>query len=923
MDEKGFKMKSTLHVSRRKAAMVLHDIEISLGQLIEEQEINLSNMPYHLIEEITLREQKREKNIEIKTVSDVVESTYLDELFSVLLETNKHTSIFPYIAELRNLFIQYNIYEIRNILSHPNRIFKIPYWYKVAAIASDSLIEILGLSNVQKSLYSAEEGIINDPPEDWLNNSFWQISNNLPVQLDHSITGLVGRQKETKEVFNVLKNPRINTIAIVAPGGIGKTALALDLLDKIVKDPSNSSWCELCLFITLKNEALTASGVVKLESSKTIEDIKNTITLEINNLEGSEYEDFESIVNAYSNKKTLLFIDNLETLLVENPSEFQYFNESLPPNWRILITSRIYVGFARVISIDNLQPNMGINLARLYNNRKGGIPLTEEKLERITKGCYFNPLAIRLTLDLINLGNDIPDSLNTVSQEIANFSYKNLIEKLSITSIKILEALFLNAAKNRNDLCELLDVSKESISECISELNNTSLILREYVGDDEVLNLSESIVEFLITNNRNIEIRKEIQEDVTKRKARVKEIEKDQREKNIPNYRWDYLPPDLNENLKITLTKYIKELRSLYLPSKNASKLAVEFNKIDSFYHNDSYFNLAYGKILESMSALKPAISKYDLSININNNNKSSYFFKANALHKLSDYPEAQKLYDDLIDEGYGDIDNIDHLFLTELINMRYTNMLYNHEYNKIIEETKDWKNKKHLRGLFGAFRANAIKRHVESIDNNQPNEKIKNLSRMIKIFTDIFINEELTSKVAFLSKAIFNDLAYYLCIDDYKRDTDFANLALNFIQTYFLDTTEFIKYKDDDSIIKLLKSHLIKSNTPNNPFKKTEWQRFLSQFDSFSEAKALADGYIITKIINCPKNNAGESKGYVFSTCLQEKQYFTHLSRLENRIINEWGNISEGMTLAVKLLSEDQQEKDKALKVREAYIIS
>ena len=42
-----------------------------------------------------------------------------------------------------------SIFDIRNSISHPNRPFPDSYWFKSATIASDPLIEKLGLGSVR------------------------------------------------------------------------------------------------------------------------------------------------------------------------------------------------------------------------------------------------------------------------------------------------------------------------------------------------------------------------------------------------------------------------------------------------------------------------------------------------------------------------------------------------------------------------------------------------------------------------------------------------------------------------------------------------------------------------------------------------------------------------------------------------------
>jgi len=57
--------------------------------------------------------------------------------------------------------------------------------------------------------------------------------NNLPLP-EYDETGLVGRSKEVADVFQLIKRGRESVITITGEGGIGKTALALEVAYNLV-----------------------------------------------------------------------------------------------------------------------------------------------------------------------------------------------------------------------------------------------------------------------------------------------------------------------------------------------------------------------------------------------------------------------------------------------------------------------------------------------------------------------------------------------------------------------------------------------------------------------------------------------------------------------------------------------------------------
>ncbi|HAS0864296.1 TPA: hypothetical protein I3314_004470, partial [Enterobacter hormaechei subsp. xiangfangensis] len=375
-------------LNRRRTAMVLHELEQSLGNYILNTEVSLDEFPEEMIKAITARENQRSQLSNLKKASDVIEATYIDELFNIILEITKDTSVNSYLLDLRELFILYGMYHVRNVISHPNRKFIDSFWYKTAAIASDPLIDILGMTSVRKSLISAERNELLDPPDEWLNKTLWEIPNNLPVVFEHAITGLVGRKQEEKKLLELLKNKRIANIALVAPGGIGKTSLALELLSSKVKQPETKEYIDCCIFSTLKTEKLTYEGVQKLNSIESLMELRKLITIEAEKIYDVSLESFEDLMKKKEDERILLFIDNLETLITNSTTEFQDFCNTLPAAWRLLITSRITINNASIITLEPLQERFALTLSKIYMSRKNIRTLDDNVLANLVKNCH-------------------------------------------------------------------------------------------------------------------------------------------------------------------------------------------------------------------------------------------------------------------------------------------------------------------------------------------------------------------------------------------------------------------------------------------------------------------------------------------------------------------------------------------------------
>ena len=107
------------------------------------------------------------------------------------------------------------------------------------------------------------------------------------------------------------------------------------------------------------------------------------------------------------------------------------------------MTSRISIDSATTVPLEPLGKRHAINLSRNYLKKRGVQLIDQNILENIADRANYNPLAIRLTIDLYIKGVDINQSIQQSQKDIASFSYKNLIESLSDNSIAILEAIYV------------------------------------------------------------------------------------------------------------------------------------------------------------------------------------------------------------------------------------------------------------------------------------------------------------------------------------------------------------------------------------------------------------------------------------------------------------------------------------------------
>ncbi|WNV06278.1 hypothetical protein RP726_07675 [Candidatus Methylospira mobilis] len=866
---------------KRKTSMVLYQIEESLGNFVLHNG-SIESLNIESLDNIHRREVDKGRGFNRGSIKDIIEATYLDELFRFALDIANDSSINDSLNYLYSLFHHLDIYEVRNAVSHPNRPFWDCYWYRVAAIASDPVHEILGLNDVKKALSAAENGMITEPPEEWVKKIIWQIPNNLPKIFDHGLTGLIGRSKETQDLKRYIENQRVNTIALVAPGGAGKTALALDLLNTIISTPSFTKFVDAVLYITMKTEKLTSEGVIPLNSIETITELKRNITGYINEIYDENHRDIDAVLEAHKNNKILLCIDNLETLLRDNQNSFEELNHSLPPSWQVLVTSRVSISNATILSLEALKEKSAIHLARTYFAKRGGGQLEETSYSALAKSCFYNPLAIRLTLDLMIAGKDLPSSISVANTEIAEFSYNNLIDALSNDAIEILEAVFVEDCSTRLSLCELLEKTLDDISSALGELSRTSLITRKSTDQGESYSLSDSVKDLLLISPRNIKARTNVQNRIHKRRVLSKEIDIKQAEMELPEWHTDFIPKGTNENLKILVTEVNKNIGKAKKNTDIAVKLFKRLKETSFVYDNENLYHKAFGRVLEILNDYKGAEDHYNISIKLNENDPSSIYLLARLLHFTKRYDEANTRYQILIDNGWVNNNKNNEVFGKTIYDGYFLSLLFDARYEDILALTKKWKDAGIYRGLLGTYRASAWKRKAERSANDDPESTLKNLVKAAKILTDVFRNEGYIKTACKQAINVFDEIHFCLSKAEYENSfPEQKKELLDFISHNILEISQIIDDLDSASLIKKLS----RLDIQPNQFKSKSWINFQKYYDNYNEVDdfdASVDGLLSVKITHRPKDKAS----YVFARDGFGQDYFVSVqsSRLHKK---------------------------------------
>lgn len=886
---------------RIKSAMIIYELETSLGDYIIENEI-LDKVSDKNKTSIIDREKNKGNNIASENLAFIVEASYLDEIFNLAIDTTEGTSLNNYMKDLKALCSFLGIFDIRNAISHPNRPFPDSYWFRAATIASDSLIEKLGLRRVRQALTSALEENLNSPPDEWFENVNWAIPNTLPGSFDHEITGLLGRDKEFKDLHSTLSKIRNNLIAVVAPGGIGKTALILQFLKDLSLSPVYNKKVSAIVFCTLKNEMLTADGIQQIEAINGIDQIKESILEDLKSLYGEDsYLTFEQACSKLETEKVLICIDNLETLLMNSQKEFIEFNESLPLHWRVIVTSRISIDSATTVPLEPLVKRHAINLSRNYLRKRGIQNFDNSVLENIAEMANNNPLAIRLTIDLYLKGVDITQSMKKSQQDIASFSYKNLIESLNDQSVAILEAIYVLGNSTRPELIDFLDLTNEEIAEYTNELSKTSLILRSTneIGTD-FYKLSYSIRDLLLTNPRNIEVRSKISESLRKTKAKILEQTTRNKQLGLTEFDENYVEPKTDRSthaLIVDLNKYFSKPYS----NRNLNELIglkSKFADLIIYNSNDYQLNYHYSRVLKALKDKSGELQTLKQAEKLNPSSPRTII--AIAMHHFynSDYELALGIFDSLNKEGYSNPISSSNKFGFTLTKLRMLCLLYLGRYEMILQVTESWEDEPYWSAIYGTHRASAFKRSSE-LRRYDTQETEQSIINCLDIYEKIFKNGDYPNVACVEANKVLREFDFILTNTSYSKSL--IGKYVSFIAKHYFNLLSRLRNDSIDSKeSKDLLNKAYNAEINSNPLHSVEWYSLNSDtaYDEEHIQELIDEGYEIVEVYHIPEKKVGLSN-YIFAKNQYGEEFFLHVDFFENGW-SRWGYIEKDNKLAI-----------------------
>jgi hypothetical protein len=873
-------------IDRIKCAMVIFELERGLGRICKERQDLLDDSS--VASEIKKRIER----------GGVIENSYLAEILALALHVSRGTSSEIWLSNLNSILSALSIYEIRNAVSHPNRPFPNFYWYRCAAIATDPCIDALGLNEVATAFLNAQEGRIQEPPEDWLHKMRWSVPAILPEEFEHSITGLVGRAKDTAKLEREIENSRLPLIAIVARGGVGKTSLLLQVVSDFFLSPKSSKYFDAAIWETLKQERLTKDGVEQLSAPASLEEIKRNISRSVSELFGSDDAGWESLIESFGDKRILLCLDNLEIVLRDNAESFQSFHEALPASWKVIVTSRIPVDGAKNLPLDVLDKNGSIAMVRTYLSARGYREEGDSSLmERIAVGCKFNPLAMRITVDLYISGKEVDFALQRTEQEVLSFSFTSLLESLSVLDNNILEALFALNSATRVDVCNALKASVDDVAESMAKLISMSLILRRENKGEEAYSLAPSIRDLLRAYPRQLAIRTRVASWISNSRATEEQALRIQAERNVSPVALNYIPPD-------TIAAYISLCHQSDAAVKHGNrpgmlqylsgcKGRLALDPDSAFLHR------IHGNILLGLDDPGEAVISFQRAHVLNPEDPANLFGLITAYNVLHKWPDIENIGNQLIGSGWGEPQKSGGYYANRIWSWTLRAANLREDVSLVFDQTTDWEARLDDLPALAISRSAAYRKSIEIESRQNRLEPSRLMSLLAK------------ASVILMRVAVSQDFAKWICGD--------LGRLLSDIKRYESRNVESSHVKDRDAVAEFLRfcakngSRLVLEGVSLGI---VEYCKDLSGESHASDHverevidKLKVDGFIIAKVKRAPANG----RRFFFVQDENRVDYYVNFDVFEAGRSKNRRKLMPGARVGIKLSNAKESGAPKA----------
>lgn len=420
--------------NRDRAYSIISRLEENLRTILSDVMVShysddwVTHIPKGVQHKTLDRMAELDENLDPSIISEFLEYTDFPDLKEIFISKDNFKLLFREGVEKDQVASVFDeLYYIRNKIAHVRRHFTL----LDLQVAIDLTIDLLDYISYDTSELkdfiklipeNPNEGIIKVPDSFVKNDVYTKILNNLPSP-DYDIDGgFIGRRADLKKIKKMLLGNLDRVITISGAGGVGKTAVALEMVNSLIASKDNPFTS--IVWVSAKEDKLTLTGIEDIVPTlRTFEDILDKIISvhgfdpnELPNIQ-SKKEFVKSILESY---RVLLVVDNLET--VKDQSVIDFIKD-FPHPGKVLITSRTGLGeVERRYPLRELSIPDAITLFRVIAREKGLeqlVKLSNSYIEEYVQRLNRYPLAIKWALGQISLGKDIEQAFRLSTKLIA------------------------------------------------------------------------------------------------------------------------------------------------------------------------------------------------------------------------------------------------------------------------------------------------------------------------------------------------------------------------------------------------------------------------------------------------------------------------------------------------------------------------
>jgi LuxR family glucitol operon transcriptional activator len=463
----------------------------------------LTSIPTGILE----KAKNKNNNEDFEGLNDLLECTDFPDLAEICCFANNYPLFFRKLNKNEFSISMGVLYGLRCKIAHIKGFFTSIDLDKLIDLSTLILSETTSfkafknlLENLQKFPDKFVQTIPLDFNIDFLENN--GILNNLPIPDYEYEGGFVGREDDIKKINNYLEGDKFPVITITGAGGVGKTSLALKVIQELTQNPNFNKF-DAIIWLSAKENKLTHLGIEDIEPTiKSYEELLDTIITVLQFDIGETIAKKEEIVNTIfeMSKGILIIVDNLETIADERIINFIIDS---PKTAKFLITSRKGLGqVERRHELKQLKEKEAVYLFRQTARDKqlNSLMALDDKLVKkyVNKVSCF-PLAIKWVIGLVARGKDINKviaSINDATGDISKFCFSAIFADLSSNCKQILYSIccFDNPPTD-GVLKYVVDIEEDEFEDGIEELIIVSLIIPEqYKNEQDEIAVKYSII---------------------------------------------------------------------------------------------------------------------------------------------------------------------------------------------------------------------------------------------------------------------------------------------------------------------------------------------------------------------------------------------------------------------------------------------